>query len=90
MRVKYIKRMFSPNITGPSYFLITWQSFHRKRAKSLEGFFLQLWKCNLFDSIEISGTLTADLWTTNIENVDPILVFLSSNRQFFVSDPRGS
>ena len=34
--------------------------------------------------------LTADLQTTNIENVDTILLFLSSYGQFFVSDPQGS
>ena len=28
--------------------------------------------------------------TTNIENVDTMLVFLSNCRQFFVSDPKGS
>ena len=31
---------------------------------------------------------TNDLQTTNIENVDIMLLFLSSYRQFFVSDPK--
>ena len=37
----------------------------------------------------LNGT-NADLWTTNIENVDTILLFLSSYRQFFVSGRKGS
>ena len=36
--LKYMKGMFSPNVTWYSYFLIPWQSFSGKRAKSLEKF----------------------------------------------------
>ena len=34
--------------------------------------------------------LTADLETTNTENLDTVLLFLSSFGQFFVSDPEDS
>ena len=50
-------------------------------------------KCkNSLTKIEASYiiVLTADMQTTNTENVDTILLFLSSYRQFFVSDPKGS
>ena len=57
--LRYMKKMFSPNVTWHSYCLIPWQPFYRKRAKSLEKFFLQLSKCNLFDFIEISGNICA-------------------------------
>ena len=60
MCLKYTKEMFSFNVTWHSYFLMPWQSFHEKRAKSLEKVFLQLWKCNLFDFIEISGNICAN------------------------------
>ena len=33
------------NVTWHNYFLIPWHPFYGKRAKSLEKFFLQLWKC---------------------------------------------
>ena len=39
MCLKYMKGMFSPNVTWHSYFLILWHSFYGKRAKSLENFF---------------------------------------------------
>ena len=63
MCLKYMKGMFSFNVTWHGYFLIPWQSFYGKRAKSFEKFFLQFWKCNLFDFIEISGNICA---STNI------------------------
>ena len=40
--------------------LIPHQSFFGKRAKSLDKFFLQLWKCDLVDFIEISGNRCAN------------------------------
>ena len=43
----------SYNVIWHSYILIPRQSFYGKRPKSLEKLFLQLWKCNLFDFIEI-------------------------------------
>ena len=58
-----MKGMFSPDVSWHSYFMIPWQSFYGKRAKWLEKFFLQLWKCNLFDFIEISGNISPN---TNI------------------------
>ena len=61
--LKYIKRMFSLNVIWHSYFLIPRQSFCGKRAKSLEKFFLQLWKCNSFYVNEISRNRGAN---TNI------------------------
>ena len=54
MYLKYMKGMFSFNVTWHSYFVIAWLSFYGKRAKSLENSFLQLWKCNLFDFIKLS------------------------------------
>ena len=39
MCLKYMKEMFSPDVTWHSYFLIPWQSFYGKRAKSLEKIF---------------------------------------------------
>ena len=53
MCLKYMKGMFSPNVTWHSYFLIPWHPFYEKIVKMFEKFFLQLWKCNLFDFIEI-------------------------------------
>ena len=38
MCLQSMKGMFSPNVTWHSYFLIPWQSFYRKRAKSLGHF----------------------------------------------------
>ena len=64
MCLKYKKGRFSPNVTWLSYFLILWHSLYGKREKSLEKFFLQLWKSNLFDFIEISGNVCAN---TNIQ-----------------------
>ena len=55
MYLKYIGGMFCLNVIWHSYFLTPRQSFYRKRAKSLEKYFIQLWKCNLVDFIEISG-----------------------------------
>ena len=37
-----------------------------------------------------NGSITANLQTTNSENLDTILLFLSSFGQFFVSGPKGS
>ena len=56
MCLKYMKGMLSLNITWHSYFLIPWQSFYGKRAKSLKKFFLQLWK-SVLEFIEISRNI---------------------------------
>ena len=37
--LKYIKGVFNPYAIWHSYFLIPWQSFYGKRAKSLETIF---------------------------------------------------
>ena len=42
--LKYISGMFNPNVVWHSDFLIPWQVFYEKRAKSLEKFFPQLQK----------------------------------------------
>ena len=39
MCLKYMKGMFSPNVTWLCYFLIPWHPFYGKKAKSLEKFF---------------------------------------------------
>ena len=61
--LKYIKGIFSPDAVCHSYFLIPWQSFYAKGAKSLKRSFFQLSKRNLVDFIEISGNRCAN---TNI------------------------
>ena len=53
--LKYIKGIFNPDAVWHNYFLIPWKSFYGKRAKSLQNFFFQLWKCSLVDFIEILG-----------------------------------
>ena len=45
-------------------FLDTLAVILRKRAKLSEKFFLQLWKCNFVDFIEISGNRCANLIQT--------------------------
>ena len=37
--LKYVKGIFNLNAVWHSDFLMLWQLFHRKRAKSLENFF---------------------------------------------------
>ena len=53
--------MFNLNVIWHSDFLIAWQLFYGERAKSLKKFFLQLWKRNFVDSIEISGNRYASI-----------------------------
>ena len=49
-----------------------------------------LTKIETFYIVALFMVLTPDFGTTNIENVDTTLLFLSSYRQFFVIDPKGS
>ena len=51
----FVYLYLDPNAVWRSSSLIPLQSFYGKRAKSLEKFFLQFWKCNLVDFIEIPG-----------------------------------
>ena len=57
------------NVTWHSYFLILWQSFCGRRAKSLKNFFLNPWKCNLFDFVERSGDRCANTNTNTNTNI---------------------
>ena len=60
MCLKYMKGMFSPNAIWHRYFLIPWQSFYGKRAKSLEKFFLTL-EMQFVRFYEVSGNRCANI-----------------------------
>ena len=47
--------MLKPFSTAKLFIKILKQSFHEKRAKSLEKFFLQLWKSDFDDFLQIAG-----------------------------------
>ena len=52
LSLNYIKGMFNPNAVWHRYFLIPWQSCHKKEQNRSKIFF-QLWKCIFVNFIEI-------------------------------------
>ena len=66
-----MKGMFSPNVTWQS-FLDTLVVILPKKSEIVGETFLQLWKCNSFDFIEMSGNKCAN---TNLHALTKIETF---------------